>query len=125
MRDGIQGVKVLTEQYARTTTPHTLDRTVKPEEIAHLYHMTTTRLHGVREELVQAEVCMYTVTPDEHFIIDFHPGSERVVIASPCSGHGFKHAAAVGETLAELALNGRSTLDISKFSLARLKTLEA
>jgi sarcosine oxidase len=125
IRDGIPGVKVLTEQYARTTTPHTLDRTVKPEEIAHLYHMTTTRLHGVREELVQAEVCMYTVTPNEHFIIDFHPGSERVVIASPCSGHGFKHAAAVGETLAELALNGRSTLDISKFSLARLKTLEA
>jgi sarcosine oxidase len=125
VRDGIPGVKVLTEQYAQTTTPHTLDRTVKPEEIAHLYHMTTTRLHGVREELVQAEVCMYTVTPNEHFIIDFHPGSERVVIASPCSGHGFKHAAAVGETLAELALNGRSTLDISKFSLARLKTLEA
>lgn len=125
VRDGIQGVKVLTEQYAQTTTVHTLDRTVKSEEIAHLYHMTQTRLHGVREKLVHADVCMYTVTPDEHFILDFHPDSERVVIASPCSGHGFKHAAAVGETLAELALNGTSTLDISQFSLARLKTLEA
>ncbi|MCB0198299.1 MAG: N-methyl-L-tryptophan oxidase, partial [Anaerolineae bacterium] len=74
--------------------------------------------------LVHADVCLYTVTPDEHFILDFHPESERVVIASPCSGHGFKHAAAIGETLAELALNGKSTLDISQFSLARLKTLE-
>lgn len=120
VRDGIQGVKVLTEQYAQTTTAQTLDRTVKPEEVAYLYHLTQTRLHGVREKLVHADVCMYTVTPDEHFILDFHPDSERVVIASPCSGHGFKHGAAVGETLAELALTGRSTLDISKFSLARL-----
>ncbi|MCB0227494.1 MAG: FAD-dependent oxidoreductase, partial [Anaerolineae bacterium] len=85
---------------------------------------TQTRLHGVRDKLVHADVCLYTVTPDEHFILDFHPESERVVIASPCSGHGFKHAAAIGETLAELALNGKSTLDISQFSLARLKTLE-
>jgi len=122
MRDGIQGVKVLTEQYAQATTPHTLDRTVKSKEIAHLYHMTKTRLNGVREKLIHADVCMYTVTPDEHFILDFHPDSERVVIASPCSGHGFKHSAAVGETLAELALNGRSTLDISKFALSRLRT---
>jgi sarcosine oxidase len=124
MRDGIQGVKVLTEQYTETTTPHTVERTIKPEEIKHLYHMTQTRLNGVREKLVHADVCLYTVTPDEHFILDFHPESERVVVASPCSGHGFKHAAAVAETLAELALNGRSTLDISHFSLARLKRLE-
>lgn len=124
MRDGLQGVKVLTEQYAQTTTAQSIDRTVKAEEIAHLYHMTQTRLHGVRDKLVHADVCLYTVTPDEHFILDFHPESERVVIASPCSGHGFKHAAAIGETLAELALNGKSTLDISQFSLARLKTLE-
>jgi sarcosine oxidase len=124
-RDGIQGVKVLTEQYAQTTTPHIVDRTVKPQEITHMYHLTQARLNDVREKLVHADVCLYTVTPDEHFTLDFHPDSERVVIASPCSGHGFKHAAAVGETLAELALNGRSTLDISQFSLARLKTLEA
>ncbi|MEM6284491.1 MAG: FAD-dependent oxidoreductase, partial [Chloroflexota bacterium] len=69
-------------------------------------------------------VCMYTVTPDNHFIIDFHPESERVVIASPCSGHGFKHSAAVGETLAELALNGVATLNIDAFKLSRLLTKE-
>ena len=120
MRDGIQGVKVLTEQYSQTTTAHAVDRAVKPEEIAHLLSLTLARLNGVREKLIDAGVCLYTVTPDEHFILDFHPESARVVVASPCSGHGFKHAAAVGETLAELALNGRSILDISHFSLARL-----
>jgi sarcosine oxidase len=123
-RDGIQGVKVVTEQYATTTTAHTIDRTVKPEEIAHLYQLTQARLRGVRETLVHSDVCMYTVTPDGDFILDFHPDSERVLIASPCSGHGFKHGAAVGETLAELALTGTSTLDITNFSLARLSTLE-
>jgi len=119
-RDGIQGVKVLTEQYAQTTTADTLDREVKPAEIQHLYEMTEARLHGVTNTLVHADVCMYTSTPDDHFILDFHPESERVVIASPCSGHGFKHSAAVGETLAEMALDGKTTIDISEFSLSRL-----
>ena len=68
---------------------------------------------------------MYTVTADEHFVIDCHPESERVVIASPCSGHGFKHSAAVGETLAQLALDGASDIDISAFALARLGDMQA
>jgi len=118
-KDGIKGVKVLTEQYEQTTTADTIDREVKPEEIAHLYKMTQERLHGITDTLVHADVCMYTVTPDEHFILDCHPDSERVVLASPCSGHGFKHSAAVGETLAEMALDGKTTIDISDFSLSR------
>jgi len=121
VRNGIQGIKVLTEEYVQTTTPHTLDRTVHPEEVAHLYQMTKAKLKGVREKLIHADVCMYTTTPDQHFILDFHPESDRVVVASPCSGHGFKHAAAVGETLAELGLTGTSTLDISGFTFARLR----
>ena len=86
-----------------------------------MYHrLTQPRLNGLLDNLVGAEVCLYTVTPDEHFVIDFHPKSERVVIASPCSGHGFKHSAAIGETLAQLALDGESEFDISAFRLARL-----
>lgn len=123
-RDGIQGVKVLTEQYAETTTPDAIDRTIKPEEIAHLVDMTQSHLHGVTDKLVHADVCMYTHTPDDHFVIDFHPESERVILASPCSGHGFKHSAAIGESLAELALQGKTTLDISGFSLSRFTTEE-
>lgn len=119
--DGIQGVKVLTEQYVETTHPDEVQRTVTPEEVTNFYQrLTKTRLHGVRETLIHADVCMYTVTADEHFILDFHPESDRVVVASACSGHGFKHAAAIGESLAELALNGQSTLNIEAFRLARL-----
>ena len=120
-RDGIPAVKVLTEQYIETTVAVTLDRVVKPAEAAYMYrHLTAPRLKGVRDKLVHADVCMYTVTPDEHFVIDWHPASERVIVASPCSGHGFKHSAAIGESLVQVALDGVSQLDVSDFSLARL-----
>ncbi len=120
-RDGIQGVKVLTEQYHTTTHPSEVNRLVTSEEVDYFYRtLTQPRLKGVTDKLVHADVCMYTVTPDEHFVIDFHPESERVIIASPCSGHGFKHSSAIGETLAELAVDGKTTFDISTFNIARL-----
>ena len=56
---------------------------------------------------------------DEHFVIDFHPESDRVVMASPCSGHGFKHSAAIGEILCQLALDKESKIDIKEFALQR------
>lgn len=65
-------------------------------------------------------VCMYTNAPDHHFVIDRHPAHDRVVLASACSGHGFKFASATGELLAELALDGRSHLDLAPFSVTRL-----
>ena len=69
---------------------------------------------------MRAVVCKYTATPDYHFAIDHHPESDRVWFASACSGHGFKHSAAVGEALAEIALTGRTRFDLSPFRFARL-----
>jgi sarcosine oxidase len=66
--------------------------------------------------------CLYTTTPDANFVIDFYPDSDRIIIASACSGHGFKHSAAIGEALAELAVHGASKIDISSFSIERFKT---
>ena len=118
---GVEGVKLVTEQYHTSTHPDAVSREVTAEERDDMYYrLTQPRLAGLRDKLIRAEVCLYTVTPDEHFVIDFHPASERVVIASPCSGHGFKHSAAIGETLAQLALDGETTFDISAFGLARL-----
>ena len=71
-------------------------------------------------ECVRATACLYTVTPDFGFVIDKHPECERVIIASCCSGHGFKHSAAIGEVLAEFALTGRSAVDLTPFRLGRL-----
>ncbi len=118
--DGVQGVKALTEQYHQATHPDAVQREVTPAESADMFaRLTQPRLKGLRDRLLRAEVCLYTVTPDEHFVIDWHPASRRVVLASPCSGHGFKHSAAIGESLAEMALEGGSQLDVSAFGLAR------
>ena len=123
-RDGVAGVKLVTEQYHSSTHPDAVEREVGKAECDDMfYRLTQPRLDGLRDKLIRADVCLYTVTPDEHFVIDFHPESERVVIASPCSGHGFKHSAAVGDCLAQLALDGASAYDISAFGLARLGEL--
>ena len=63
--------------------------------------------------------CLFTNTPDEHFILDFHPASPRVILASPCSGHGFKFSSVVGEIVADLVHLGETKHDISMHRLAR------
>jgi len=63
--------------------------------------------------------CMFTNAPDEHFILDLHPDDRRVVVASPCSGHGFKFSSVVGEIIADLAETGETRHDIRLFRLDR------
>ncbi|MBN9064582.1 MAG: N-methyltryptophan oxidase [Rhizobiales bacterium 65-9] len=69
--------------------------------------------------------CMYTVTPDEHFVIDALPGAEQVTLLSCCSGHGYKFASVIGEIAADLATTGQSAFDLSPFSLARFQKAAA
>jgi sarcosine oxidase len=115
------GVKVATQQYDTTTTPQTVDRTASPSE-AQAMHRTYVApyLPALSDRCVKAVICLYTVTPDAEFVIDRHPEFERVILASPCSGHGFKHSAAIGEALAEMALDGPTRLDLEAFKFARL-----
>ena len=76
-------------------------------------------LPGLTGEVIAAVSCRYTMTPDEHFIIDRHPAHPQIVIASPCSGHGFKFGAVIGRVLADLALRGTTAYDIGRFRLDR------
>ena len=66
------------------------------------------------------QTCMFTNTPDNHFVIDLHPDYEQVAFASPCSGHGYKFASVIGEIMADLAETGITRHDISLFRLDRL-----
>ena len=74
---------------------------------------------GIGPVCVKATACFYTVTPDFGFVIDRHPQSDRVMIASPCSGHGFKHSPAIGEALAEWAMERISRHSLSAFRINR------
>ncbi len=69
--------------------------------------------------LKTGRVCLYTMTPDEHFIIDKHPEHAHIAIGAGFSGHGFKFGVAIGEILADLVSKGGSSLDISLFALSR------
>ncbi|WP_409342908.1 N-methyl-L-tryptophan oxidase [Paenibacillus sp. MBLB4367] len=70
-------------------------------------------------KLLKGSVCKYTMTPDEHFIVDSHPEHPHVWIAAGFSGHGFKFASAIGEMLSQLACDGKSELDRSIFAMMR------
>jgi sarcosine oxidase len=71
--------------------------------------------------LVETVSCKYTLTPDHHFVIGVHPGAENVVIASPCSGHGYKFASVIGEILSDLAVDGATRHPIALFSPSRFQ----
>jgi sarcosine oxidase len=116
------GVKVATEQYENATTPDQAGREVSPDEITKMFETCVRQYFpGLNSDCVRTATCLYTVTPDFGFVVDTHPKFERVIVASPCSGHGFKHSAALGEALAERIVDGKSALDssLSAFLLSR------
>ncbi len=119
--DGARGgVKVATEQYDGTTSPETVERRVSDPEVRALYQeYIAPNISGLSGRCVKATTCLYTVTPDFGFLIDTLPNADRVIIASPCSGHGFKHSAAIGEALSEWVIEGGSRLDLGAFSMKR------
>lgn len=114
-------LKVATEQYVATTTPDTIDRTVSPEESAAMYRdRVAGRFPQIGGRALKARACMYTVTPDRRFVIDALDGLPNVLVASACSGHGFKHSAGLGDAIADHVLGRQGTLDLSPFARGRL-----
>jgi len=71
--------------------------------------------------LLETVSCKYTLTPDRHFVIGHHPDHANVVIASPCSGHGYKFASVIGEILADLAIDGSTRHPIGLFTPSRFR----
>ena len=111
-----EGVKIATEQNHSTTTPDTVARAVGPDEIREMYETYVgPYFPGLSPTCVKHKVCLYTQVDRARFIIDRHPDADRVIVASPCSGHGFKHSAGIGELLAQMAL-GEKHQDIARFT---------
>jgi len=119
--EGAPTIKIATEQYDTATTPPALDRTVSKAETRAMYEeYVAPYFPGASPECDRSSVCMYTCVDRARFIIDELPGDPRVIVASPCSGHGFKHSAAIGEALADLAINGKlaaKKFDLSNFAM--------
>jgi len=96
-----------------TSHPHLIDRLAKPRG------RLAAWMPAANGRFARAMVCMYANTPDSHFVLDFHPDHPQVLVASPCSGHGFKFAPVVGEVLADLAMDGRTDQPVDFLSAAR------
>lgn len=114
-----QGVKFGRHDTGEVCSPETARRTASEAEIEVLRQELERYWPGAGGPVLWYLTCLYTMTPDHHFIIDRHPAAPQVVLCSACSGHGFKFASAIGELLAELALDSRAEAP-ALFRLARL-----
>jgi monomeric sarcosine oxidase len=117
-----RGVKVAEHSGGGSVAdPLMVDREIDDDEQRRLIDFLSKNLPGVSPHVSHHTVCLYTMSPDEHFIIDRHPAHANVVFAAGLSGHGYKFATALGAALADLALDGRSALPIGFLSLSRFK----
>lgn len=113
-------VKLAHGEKTRSVDPDAFDRSSEEGELRDFYARSIAgRLKGLRVDQSRRKTCLYTVSPDNGFIIDQWPQSERVLVVSPCSGHGFKHSAAIGEAVSQRLLDGASRIDLAAFGLAR------
>lgn len=113
------GVKVALHHHGPIVSSDSVDRRVAPAEVEYLRTLLQRYLPAANGALRETGVCTYTNVPDEHFVIDRHPAASRVLVASPCSGHGFKFSVAIGEVLADLVTGERARFDLAPFSIAR------
>ncbi|TXT27724.1 MAG: sarcosine oxidase [Planctomycetota bacterium] len=100
--------------------PLLVDRQLHDADVQPVSDFLQACLPRVRSQPAKHSVCMYTVTPDRHFVVDRHPEFPNVVFGCGFSGHGFKFTSVLGKALAELAADGRSDLPIDFFNLRRL-----
>ena len=112
------GLKIARHGRGQIISPDTPERTPDADYIAHIDAYVQERLPELGKTM-HAEVCLYTETPDEDFIIDGHPHCSDVLIAAGFSGHGFKFCALVGRILSELAQTGETVFDIHPFRIDR------
>jgi sarcosine oxidase len=103
------GVKIATEQFTRHADADAHEwREVAPGESEAMHReLVAPYLPGLGARCLKAVPCLYTATPDFRFVVDRHPEHANVIVASACSGHGFKHSAAIGEAIAEWVAAGR------------------
>lgn len=112
------GIKTAFYHGGRVIEPNALTQDVTSAEIDSMKQVVET-CFDIDAQFNYATACMYTDTPDEDFILDFHPQHKNVIIASPCSGHGFKFSSLIGKILCGMATNRGVAFDLSPFSIDR------
>ena len=99
--------------------PLQVERRLLPGDVAPVSEFVRAVMPSLDPKPVRHAICMYTMSPDSHFIVDHHPEFSNVVFGAGFSGHGFKFTPVIGEALADLALDGATTLPIEFLGLSR------
>lgn len=113
------GVKAAIHGSDAVCTPETVDRTIHDGDLRRAVDAVKLRIPALDGRVLRAKTCLYTMTPDEHFVIGAHPSVSACTVACGFSGHGFKFASVVGEVLADLAVEGATRHPIGLFSPRR------
>ena len=114
------GVKAGVHYEGTPVDPDHVDRRTTPDEDAQATDLLRRFLPHAKGRLLESQVCLYTNTPDLHFIIDMHPvHARRVAVVSACSGHGFKFAPAIAETVVQLLTGAAPRYDLTMFRMTR------
>lgn len=117
---GTNGLKIAKHHHVdEVVDPETYLRQVTDDDEKIVRDTIADFLPAANGQLLASKTCLYTMSADEHFILDRLPGCPQITVASACSGHGFKFAPVLGETLADLATSGHTQNDISRFRLDR------
>ncbi|HVR74349.1 MAG TPA: N-methyl-L-tryptophan oxidase [Planctomycetota bacterium] len=103
----------------RVEDPLKVDRSLREPDRVRIEAFLDAHIPGVTRECLRHSVCLYTMSPDEHFIVDRHPAHDRVAFAAGLSGHGFKFAGVLGQALADLVLDGRTALPVAFLNRGR------
>lgn len=114
-----EGIKLGRHDVGEPTTPQMINRTVYPAEIQMLKNVVDKYMAGGAAFFKWSLTCMYTITPDRNFVLDRHPTRPNVVYGCGFSGHGFKFAAAIGEILSQMAVDGQTTQSIEFLAASR------
>jgi sarcosine oxidase len=118
-----RGLKVARHYSApELNDPEEVQREIRPEDEPPVRKFLDAYMPDVNGPLRFAQTCIYTLSPDRHFVIDRHPELSNVTVATGFSGHGFKFASVVGEVLADLVESGRTSWSIDMFAFARLRS---
>lgn len=113
------GVKAALHSGGDVCTPDSIERGIQEPDIAEIREQLAAHIPTLNGKLLHAATCMYTMTPDEHFMVSRHPDYSQVMIACGFSGHGFKFTSVLGEVLADLATEGHTKYPIDFLSAAR------
>lgn len=113
------GIKAAIHGSDVVCTPESVDREIHASDVRRIVERLKVRIPALDGDVVRAKTCMYTMSPDEHFVIGTHPEFSSCTVACGFSGHGFKFAGVVGEILADLATTGSTSHPIELFSPLR------